>query len=142
MMFWNRKRKPKPDPIGDICRSLAERPWEWTQVGNTVDELSHKSGVILRLSDVPRDPLYPLAGGTKMVFTIIATGTATDQSDADSQRIASALLARSAAIVSSPRRDFSSDAKALATAVLAGDMIAARALADLVIELANEGGVG
>lgn len=53
-MRGNKNRQPKSDPIGDICRSLAERWWEWSTV-NAKDSmfwfLQHFSGATLAVSD-------------------------------------------------------------------------------------------
>ncbi len=126
---------PTPDPIGDICRALAERPWEWS--ADTRNVLAHTSGVRIEWDQVPSNPAYPLTSAKRTAAVVIQDGIRSVQSERDSARLDGALAARAAALVARPRHTFTQSAVLLADAVKAGDEQAAYALADEVMEHAK-----
>ncbi len=126
--FTRTSSPPKPDPIGDICRSLAERPWEWeasTHAAMFDAKLVHVSGVAL----VYNHHGVWLANGPGCL--------AVSCSRRDDARLLFAINARAAALVSRPRYTFTQAATMLADAVKRGDEQAAYALADEVMEHAR-----
>jgi hypothetical protein len=129
-------REPKPDPIGDLCRLLVGRSWEWEPVDDDEDSnvVRHPSGVTVRWINNE----YRSYGkfGPEVWLTIGRETVALSHADAD--RVAAAVVDCAVARASRKPRPFSEAAKLLAKAVLAGEREAARALADEVFEHAEE----
>ncbi len=126
-----------PDPIGDICRSLAERPWEWTvgRVGSASDNqyqyLRHNSGVVLAIERKWRShPDTWLGNGDGSIGSLQPRDVCL--------RIHAAVLAHAAALVSRKPFRFTDSAIALADAIKAGaDLNAVYGLIDEILEHHN-----
>lgn len=91
-MWPFKKSAPSPalDPIGDICRAIIDRPWEWT-----FDDvaLRHTSGVAVVVTPDPTKPSAPPGVALRMVEVRLS------QSDDDAYRLACAIEANMAARV-------------------------------------------
>ncbi len=128
-----------PDPIGDICRSLAERPWEWDI--DTKSDYSYSNNIIcVRHSKsgvwVVVNTNLANYGETKCHVGQTGRG-GVRQSKVDSVRLSNGVNARAAALVTSSTYRFTDSARLLAHAVLAGELDAAFALADEIIDTAS-----
>lgn len=125
--------KSEPDAIDHLCVSLRERWWEWTErKRDQFTVLTHLSGT-------------NIAYGSYNPYTCIlnvhigqAAGTQLDNSS--SRRLLAAYQDHLAAKVNAKKADLGITAKALAQAVLSGEVDAARGLADWIIENVNGGG--
>lgn len=133
-MGWFSRSEPKPDPIGDICRLLVEKAWEWTP-GNTgkpsAPKLSHISGVWLAWDN--RGSMYR-NDHLRVFFGVGAESLGEEIGGNDAVRLFRAVQGNAAARAVRPRVNFDDATKAMAKAVLAGDAEAARLLADFVME--------
>lgn len=129
-MGWFSKRES--DPIGDICRLLVEKPWEWEGAGGGA--LRHLSGVGIGWQNALRDPRYPLTEGAYRAAVVQTAGASVVCSQDETARVKGALLRMAAARVARPRVSFDEATKSVARAVLEGDKEAAYQLADWVME--------
>lgn len=135
--FSKTSRAPQPDPIGDICKSLVERYWEWTP-GTSSDEdpddqrplLRHQSGVeiVWHIRDYGRALAVWVSHGTELMSSA---------KPPEARRLYAAVQGRTAVLTNRPPFNFTESAKLLARAVLDGDETAAHALADEVIGQTN-----
>jgi hypothetical protein len=132
MGWFSRKQKTsEADPVGELCRLLVERPWEWEDATRAeIAVLTHVSG-----ASVAWRAKYPFGGDDYDVFLSPKAG-AVAILRRDVARVMAALRASAVARVKSGGgRPFSVEAQAMARAVLAGDMGAASALADVIRDL-------
>lgn len=128
--FWG-NREPRPDPVGDLCRLLVERPWEW--------EAFEPPDGYNGMRHVPSD-VEVMWGSTRGRYpqrfvTLKLNGQLISVDDVE--RVRSAIRHSFIARATGKSRPFSASAVALAKAVLAGEHEAARALADEVFEHAK-----
>lgn len=130
-MGWFTRKEREPDAIDLICQSLKDRYWEWTETtnkGNTI--LTNLSGPVVMIGGYQRlQDVYECWLGQEMCQAC---------DDRTARRLYAAYQQHLAARLSSKKGSFDASAKAMAQAVLTGDMVAARALADRVQELAME----
>lgn len=130
-LFGGKNTKAKEDPIGDICKSLVERWYEWSY-GKTLDTnnpgLMHKSRVSVVWT----------GNGTTVYIGWNDAIANSSHSPYDDLRLMVAIRGNLAARLR-PRDNFDDVAKSLAHAVLAGDTTAMRALKDRLDELQSQG---
>lgn len=131
-LFWG---KSKPDPVGDLCRLLVERPWEWETNDDAEDSnvLSHPSGVSVSWLNNE----YRSSGKYGPEVWLVIGRESVRLSNDDADRVAAAITGSAVARVGRKPRPFPESAVLLARAVLAGEHEAARALADEVFEHAK-----
>lgn len=134
-MKWFSKREAKPDPIGDICRLLVEKAWEWTPgrmpsaklFARASPTLTHLSGVFVAWD-------HEGYGVELRVLFGFTPGAADEVRGSDRNRLREAIKGNAAARITRPRVSFDDATRAMAQAVLDGDAEAARQLADFVME--------
>lgn len=137
--MWPFSTKPpdpqQPDPIGDICRLLAEKPWEWEAGETDEEDEDERTPALTHLSGVEVSWRTDSWTRRTIVWFGFGGGPYTQLTDRDSARLFAGIQANAAARVRRPKCDYDSVAHAMADAVKAGDRVAARQLADLVMEL-------
>lgn len=142
--FSRAPKTPASDPIGEICRILAERPHEWRMdVTDDADKdacLVHVTGVTIayRYENVSRT--YIPDFHARVWFCSHADGRLAELPRRDAARVYTAIQSQAAALVARRPYRFTDAALALAESVRSGDHSAALALCDEILEHHNKGG--
>lgn len=145
MRIFGGPRPSKPDPVGDICRLLVERPWEWV-VSTQPDRSKNQMGrpVLTHVSGVYRIYENDRTRSTPSVWLALGGTTAMPTDFPDAERLYRAILGNAAARVARPKASLPLAVRAMMAALKADDLVGGRALADLVMESqgATPGGNG
>jgi hypothetical protein len=140
--MWPFRRKDtdivEPDPVANpiswLCYSLARKPWEWSP-----KETSGGDPVIRHISGMTVS--YRVHGGDHYAwFAPAGANVAVPLHPRESLAIVRAIFGGAASLGRSRKIRFDDTAVALAASVQDGNLEAARALADRIIEFCNDNG--
>lgn len=134
--FSKTPKAPQPDPIGDICKSLVERYWEWTPSMSNDQDPDERTPLLLHRSGIE---VSWFVDNYQSITGWVSHGNAvmTKATPREARRLYEAVQKRTAVLTNRPPLNFTESAKLLARAVLDGDETAAHALADEVIGQTN-----